>query len=80
MYNISAWISILYTRTDFMPLADSQNKDKIYSVFLYPVYSSSVFIYIYIYIYICHAVCHAVYVMQCDIEYICLLYFFMPLL
>ena len=29
-----------YTRTDCMPLADSQNKANIYSVFLYPVYSS----------------------------------------
>ena len=31
---------LYYTRTDFMPLADSQNKAKINSVFLYPVYSS----------------------------------------
>ena len=35
---VQSWISILYT--DFMPFADSQKKAKIYSVFLYPVYSS----------------------------------------
>ena len=30
---------LYHTRTDFIPLADSQKKAKIYSVFLYPVYS-----------------------------------------
>ena len=33
-------VFLYYTRTDFMPFADSQNKAKIYSLFLYPVYSS----------------------------------------
>ena len=33
------WNSILYTE-NFVPFADSQNKAKIYSVFLHPVYSS----------------------------------------
>ena len=31
---------LYYTRTDFMPFADSQKRAKIYSVFLYPVYNS----------------------------------------
>ena len=37
---------LYYTRTDFMPLADSQNKGKIYSVFLYPIYSSLISIHL----------------------------------
>ena len=28
-----------YTRTDFLPFADSQKNANIYSVFLYPVYT-----------------------------------------
>ena len=53
-----SWISILYTDRLYMPLADSQNKAKIYSVFLYPLYSSlaelNTFIIVFYYTFITH--------------------------